>query len=60
MLRLSSTSHQPALSEARFLRPAFFTGAEGSLLPPRTNSCASRINIHQQNVLYSPHEVNPK
>ncbi|SRR6266481_2985972 len=27
---------------------------------PRTNFPAPRINIHQQDVLYSPHEVNPK
>ena len=27
----SFTTHQPALSDARFLRPACFTGAEGSL-----------------------------
>jgi len=27
---------------------------------PRTNFPAPRINIHQQDVLYSPHEVTPK
>ena len=27
---------------------------------PRSNFPALRINIHQQDVLYSPHEVNPK
>src|SRR6267378_5041037 len=27
---------------------------------PRTNFLAPRINVHQQDVLYSPHEVNPK
>src|SRR6266403_3597586 len=56
VIPIQKTNRSPRHTECLFLYFLYFL-----YLPfPRTNFPAPRINIHQQDVLYSPHEVNPK